>query len=111
MGIDRIGGPSGPVPTTAPGEISPTSPTTGSVAIDGVGRPAEGSDLLGKLERGEISKTEYLDQRVQEAVQPFAGALGPERLDFMRATLRERLNDDPVMVELVRRASVKAKEP
>ena len=55
------------------------------------------------MRSGELSLDQYLDGRVQEAVQHLVGKLSPEQLDFVRGTLREQLSSDPVLVELVQR--------
>jgi hypothetical protein len=61
------------------------------------------SDALERVRSGELSLDQYLDGRVQEAVQHLVGKLSPEQLDFVRGTLREQLSSDPVLVELVQR--------
>lgn len=61
--------------------------------------------LLERLERGELSVDQYLDSRVDQAIAPFQAHLSPEKLEFMRDALRAQLENDPVLVELVRRAT------
>jgi hypothetical protein len=60
---------------------------------------------LGQLERGEIGLEQYLDARVEAAVAPLAERLNPESLAFLKSSLRAELATDPVLVELVRRAT------
>ncbi|MGC4068262.1 MAG: hypothetical protein QM784_27155 [Polyangiaceae bacterium] len=66
------------------------------------------SPLLQRLERGELTREQYLDARVEEAIAPFSNTLTRDQLDFMRTTLRERLQLDPALVELVQRATAGA---
>ncbi|MBN1609570.1 MAG: hypothetical protein JW940_23260, partial [Polyangiaceae bacterium] len=61
-------------------------------------------EALERVRSGELSLDQYLDGRVQEAVQHLVGKLSPDQLDFVRETLREQLSSDPVLVELVGRA-------
>jgi hypothetical protein len=65
---------------------------------------AGGSDALERVHRGELSIDEYLDYRVDQAVQHLVGRLPAEQLDFVRQTLKEELGSDPMLVELVKRA-------
>jgi hypothetical protein len=69
------------------------------------------SQLLQRLEHGEITRDQYLDARVDEAIAPFAGKLTRDQLDFMRTTLREQLELDPMLIELTRRATAGAIRP
>jgi hypothetical protein len=66
--------------------------------------PSEGT-LLDRLERGEIDLDRYLDAQVDAAVAHVEGPLGAAQVDFIRGVLREQLASDPVLVELVRRAT------
>jgi hypothetical protein len=61
--------------------------------------------LLERLERGELSVDQYLDSRVDEAVAPFQAHLPADKLEFLKSSLRAQLETDPVLVELVRRAT------
>jgi hypothetical protein len=56
--------------------------------------------LVDRLKRGEISQTEYLDLRVEEALAPHAARLDQKHLEFLRQTLREQLATDPQLIEL-----------
>jgi hypothetical protein len=60
---------------------------------------------LDRLSRGEVTREQYLDYRIDEAISPFANRVSPENLEFMRATLREQLELDPTLIELTRRAT------
>jgi hypothetical protein len=110
MGIDGIGKP-GPGGPSLPG-------AGGSGTVGGAGEefkvtksstasPVEGNDALGRLQRGELGLDDYLDVRSAEAVRHLEGKLPPEQLQFVQQTLREQLASDPVLVELVRRATGK----
>ena len=112
MGIDGIGKPGpGGLPGSLPGAAS-------SGAVGGSGEEfkvvksstatgIEGSDALGRLQRGELALDDYLDARSAEAVRHLEGKLPAEQLEFVQQTLREQLASDPVLVELVRRATGK----
>lgn len=107
MGIDGIGkpGPGGLGPPSGPGGVAgPERPTgeTFRVAAEAIDR-ADSSDALERVHQGELSVEEYLDSRVNEAVQHLAGKLPAEQLDFVRQTLREALSSDPMLIELVQR--------
>jgi hypothetical protein len=108
MGIDSIGKSGSGLPPGTVGEVgspSPAAKTEGFRAEES--RPVEaagGSEALEKLERGELSREEYLDVRVAEATAHLEGRLSAEQLDFVRESLRIQLGTDPVLVELVRRA-------
>ena len=106
MGIDGIGkpppvGPAGGVP--APAESG------ADFRLPGVEGAAPSSDLE-RLERGELGLDAYLDARVSEATRHLTARLGPEQLELVRQTLRSELSADPVLVELVRRATGKTVE-
>jgi hypothetical protein len=109
MGIDGIGRPPVP-PVGAPGGtqgIGSAEPTKtfqvgaapAAVTISRV------SAELERLQRGELSLDEYLDQRVEQAVGHLVGKIGVEQLDFVKQSLREQLGTDPVLTELVRRTT------
>ncbi len=59
------------------------------------------------MSRGEIGLDEYLDARVQEATQHLASKLSPDQIEFVKSTLRAQFETDPVLIELVRRATGK----
>jgi hypothetical protein len=109
MGIDGIGkppsppagvgGPSGVASGGPPGETFRVEQSAGTA-------PAASSELE-RLARGEISLDEYLDAQVGDATQHLSGKLSPEQLDFVKSSLRAQLETDPVLIELVRRATGK----
>jgi hypothetical protein len=108
MSIDGIGRPPKPpndvgaahAPSAvgAPRESFQLEPTAGTDAVNAKGP-------LGQLERGEIGLDQYLDARVEAAVAPLIERLNPESLAFLKSSLRAELATDPVLVELVRRAT------
>lgn len=106
MGIDGIGKPPPIGPTNAP--VGPSA--TGGKFDVGATTTVQPSGDLSRLERGEIGLDAYLDNRVEEATRHLASRLSPEQLTFVRQTLRSELTKDPVLVELVQRATGKIPE-
>jgi hypothetical protein len=107
MGIDGIG--KAP-PIAPPGSSEPTGGVSGAGGAFRVGEttaPAP-AGALARLERGEIQLEEYLDARVAEATAHLAGRMSAEQLEFVKQTLRVELSSDPVLVELLRRATGRA---
>ena len=108
MGVDGIGNGGRPLPGVGAGAVDPArgaapDAAQGADASDGT-RAAEGT-LLQQLRRGEIDLDRYLDVQVNAAMSHISGALPAAQLDFIRETLREQIASDPVLVELVRRAT------
>jgi hypothetical protein len=107
MSIDGIGRP--PRPPNGVGFSGGPAPTgdkdTFQVERSGEAKAVSPSGPLARLERGEISVDQYLDARVEEAVEPLVKRLAPETLDFVRKSLRIELSTDPVLIELVKRAT------
>jgi hypothetical protein len=64
-----------------------------------------GSEALQKLRRKEIALGEYLDLHADRAVSHLKGLIGPARLEYVRAMLRENLTSDPVLVEYLQRGT------
>ena len=106
MGIDGIGKP--PPVGPAGGVTAPTG-SSADFQLHGVEGAAPSSELR-RLERGEIGLDAYLDARVTEATNHLAARLTPEQLESVRQTLRAQLSADPVLAELVRRATGKTIE-
>jgi hypothetical protein len=107
MGIDGVG-----KPGTPPAGVGGLGPTTGAergetFAVPGSTRTeqAQAVDALARVSRGELGIDEYLNLQVAEATRHLDGKLPQEQLEFVRVTLREQLNTDPVLVELVRRTT------
>ena len=61
------------------------------------------SAALERLQRGELSLDQYLDGRVSDATSHLTGKLSPDQLEFVKQSLREQMETDPVLVELVQR--------
>ncbi|HKY38347.1 MAG TPA: hypothetical protein VJN18_20530 [Polyangiaceae bacterium] len=107
MSIDGIGkrgvtpGASVPGASGSAGSFELGAPEGTSAALP-AGAP---SDAFLALERGELSVEQYLDARVEGAVAPLLTRLSPEQLELVRAELRAALSTDPVLVELVRKAT------
>lgn len=122
MGIDRIGNPSSPPPSledstaamdgasaTHSADPSPGLGHAGAVGTEtSTARGADSTSILGRLERGEVTREQYVDYRIDEAVAPFASRLSEHQLTEMRAVLRDRLESDPTVAELLRRATAGA---
>lgn len=97
-GIGGPGGPGGPKGPKGSGEAF-------SVGATDAPEQAGPSDALERVQRGELSVDEYLDTRVAEATAHLQNRLPAEQLDFVKESLREQLQTDPVLVELVKRAT------
>jgi len=107
MGIDGIG---------KGGDVPKVDPSGGSTSVagvegerfelstEGVNR-SQGVGLLEQVQRGEVGLDAYLDGRVNDAVGHLEGRLSPEQLEFVKEELRAQLQSDPVLIELVRRAT------
>lgn len=106
MGIDGIGKPPSVPPAGVPSGTAPVAGTGRAFEVERAAQAAPSGDLA-RLERGEIELGTYLDARVDEATRHLAAALSPAQLEFVKQTLRTELEGDPVLVELVRRATGK----
>jgi hypothetical protein len=108
MSIDGIGKPPGAPPGVGGaggvGEVGKSGESFQVGEASAVEGPA-GSDDLGRLQRGEISVDDYVDSRVEHATEHLAGKLPTEQLEFVKNALREQIATDPVLLELVRRAT------
>ena len=105
MGIDRIGQAAGGPPSVPGAEpASATVPSFEPTAAQAAA-PSSEATLLRRLEAGEIDVNRYLDLRVEQATAHLSGALDAERLQFIRDALRSQFETDPVLVELVQRAT------
>jgi hypothetical protein len=107
MGIDGINKPPIPPPAGPGGPAGPSPAGAGESFRVGVSEaaPIRESEALVRLERGEIGLDEYLDIRVADAVSHLHGKLGAEQLEFVKQSLRAELETDPVLIELVQRAT------
>lgn len=112
MGIDGIGKP-GPVAPAPPASTGVTPPAAHADRAPFSERAAEArapSSMVGahaaleQLKAGSINLDGYLDIKVQEATAS-VGDLAPTQLASMRSALRERMSNDPTLVDLVRKAT------
>lgn len=109
MSIDGIGRP--PIPKGEIGSIGKSGAPSGEAfRLDAPKGPeVEGpSDLLARLERGELSVDGYVQSRVDDAVRPFEGRLSAEQVQAIREALAQQIEADPVVVELIKRATAGA---
>lgn len=53
----------------------------------------------------ELTKSEYLSQRVERALEPFARLLHESDLRFIKIMLEERLRTDPYLSQIAERAA------
>jgi hypothetical protein len=109
MGVDGIGNGGRPVPGVGPGEVegahgAAAEAAPGTESTRGSER-STGSALLDQLRSGEIDVERYLDAQVNAAIAHVQGSLRPSQIDFIREVLREQMSSDPVLAELVRRAT------
>jgi hypothetical protein len=116
MGIDGIGkkGPPGAPPATGTPGASRAPPTgrpfqvdqsqkSGAAVRAGEVRATEPTPLE-RLRAGEIDVKGYVDAKVNEATAHL-GPMPPEKLEQIRASLRDRIGSDPLLVELVKKAT------
>lgn len=112
MGIDGIGQGGGASKVTGGGSIGSVAGPESErfeLSTESVER-SEGAELLEGVQRGEVQLDAYLDVRVNDAVGHLEGKLSPEQLAFIKEELREQLRNDPVLIELVRRATGQSPE-
>jgi hypothetical protein len=113
MGIERIGKNGPPVPPPEVGGPSPARrageafhvPATG--ASNPTATSVDASRPAGPLERlraGEVGLGGYVDLKVHEATAHLS-SLPPVDLEKIRSVLREKLANDPELVDLLRTAT------
>lgn len=108
MSIDSIGK-SGGLGGIPPAAITPGSEVRSSEAFH-VQRTAAPSAVvptspLERLKAGQIDRNQYLDLRIDQATSHLEGKLDTERLQFIKEALRSQLETDPMLVELVAKAT------
>jgi hypothetical protein len=110
MAIDGIGQ-NGGAPKVGPGPSSVSGSDSEKFELlpESVER-SDRAELLEQVQRGDIRLDAYLDVRVADAVGHLEGRLSPEQLEFVKEELREQLRSDPVLIELVRRATGQSPE-
>jgi hypothetical protein len=69
------------------------------------------SEAVRRLDRGEITLDDYLDERAEDALAHLKGKLPESTLANLRFVLREKLRTDPVLVEAVRRSTGMTPKP
>lgn len=75
-------------------------------------RPREPTgEALRRLERREISLAQYLDAKVEQAMERVRGLLPDDDFDHLRAVIRERVDTDPLLVALAQRLVSGAEPP
>jgi hypothetical protein len=109
MGIDPVGKSSG-------AGIAPASVSSADAPVN-VDAPEEFStdvqeasevkrtSLVDQLRGGEIDLETYLNMRVDQATAHLAGYLDEERLANVQSTLRTQIEEDPALIELVKKAT------
>jgi hypothetical protein len=105
MGIDGIGK-SGPPPSLdgpAGKQAGATSAPETEFRVERT--QATPSNDLERLERNEISREEYLNNRVEQATAHLQGHLSPERLNEVKQQMLAQLEVDPVLRRLVQRVT------
>ena len=105
MPVDGIGKPPPVPPPGGAPNASGTSAPSEPFRVGAAEKPSVAGSDLERLERGELNVDQYLDARVGEATKHLEGRLPRAELEFVRKTLRAELESDPVLIELVRRAT------
>jgi hypothetical protein len=116
MGIDGIGKKGPPAAPSAAGTpgASRAQQTGRTFEVDKSDKSGAASQAAGvqptartpleRLRAGEIDVKGYVDAKVQEATAHL-GPMPPEKLEQIRAALRDRIGSDPLLVELVKKAT------
>ncbi len=107
MSIDGIGKPNGLTGITPAqsGIVAPSSSSAGEAFKIHQSTPPQATTALERLRAGELTVSQYLDQKVEAATQHLAGRVSAEQLAFIHENLRAQLASDPVLLELVQAAS------
>jgi hypothetical protein len=113
MAVEGIGKP--PIcglPGLVSGVGNSEPPARSEFAIDATGGAssssavgAVNSDLLHRLEAGQVNQEQYLDAKAEQAVAHLVGHLPVEQVELIRATLRDQLSSDPVFQRLMRQVT------
>jgi hypothetical protein len=103
MGIDGIGGSGRPPPGGSGGVERPSrefdAQETGEVV------PGDADLDIQRVESGEWTLDQYLDARVDRAVEHLAGSVSADELELIKEQLRAQLQADPLLQGLVRQAT------
>ena len=109
MSIDRIGKGGPPVSPVGPSDAPSTTgvgSTGGEFKVTKSGQTeAVATGPLDRLRSGEISMSQYLDIKVDQATSHLEGRLSPDQLSLVRTNLRDQLSNDPALVDLVQAAT------
>lgn len=65
--------------------------------------PRTVSDALVRFRKGELTVDEYLETRIEVALDLVRGQVSAERLEMIREVVREAMANDPTTLEYVRR--------
>ena len=107
MGIDSIGKPKSPVagmPAASSGVSDIASDQTFEVRSAKT-TEVSGTSAIDQLHAGKIDVPQYLDQKVEQATAHLEGKVPAEKLQWIKETLRTQMEQDPMLSELVRRAT------
>jgi hypothetical protein len=112
MGIDRIGKNGPPVPAPEVGGPSPARPAGQAFHVPGTPKttaptgvePTRAVEPLDRLRAGEVDLGGYVDLKVHEATAHLS-SLPPVELEKIRSALREKLANDPELIDLLRAAT------
>ncbi len=109
MGIDGIGG-SGRPPPGGPSGVERSSGQfeveAGQGASEVQGASEAQADLdIQRVERGEWTLDQYLDARVDRAVDHLRAVLPAEEMELLKQQLRTQMESDPLLQNLVRQAT------
>ncbi len=84
----------------------PTSDVPNQAAgIGGAGFDAVDADLIRRIELGQLTHEQYLDEKSKRAVAHLVGHLPTDEIEVIRATLRDQLRDDPVFARLLQQVT------
>jgi hypothetical protein len=79
-----------------------------SASGPGTAQPASAVDatnLTKQIESGQLTQERYLEARVDLAVQHLVGQIPADQIDVIQATLRDQLSTDPMLLDMVARAT------
>ncbi len=112
MPVDGVGKPPAPGLSSRVSSVGNSEPPARSeFSVDATNQASQSpevepvaSDLLRRLEAGQVSQEQYLDLKSEQAVAHLVGRLPAEQVELIRATLRDQLSSDPYLQRLVRQA-------
>lgn len=117
MPIDRIGK-GGGVPPQAPGASGPSGAApTKTFEVERPDAPQKtegvsevGTSALDKLRAGKIDVHQYVEMKLDEATKHLKG-LHASELEHIRELLKDKIVQDPQLVDLVRQATGQIPKP